>query len=164
VTHHIRVAPEIRDLPRIGVSLVLKPEFESLEWFGRGPWENYVDRKASAIIGLYQSTVAEQYVPYILPQSHGNKSDVRWLTLKDAAGYGIRVDGNPTLSFSASHFTEQDLFEARHTVDLVPREEIILNLDYQQRGLGTASCGPDTLPQYKLMDSEYILSYRIQVL
>jgi beta-galactosidase len=163
VTHHIRVAPEIRDLPRIGVSLVLKPEFESLEWFGRGPWENYVDRKASAIIGLYQSTVAEQYVPYILPQSHGNKSDVRWLTLKDAAGYGIRVDGNPTLSFSASHFTEQDLFEARHTVDLVPREEIILNLDYQQRGLGTASCGPDTLPQYRLMDSEYILSYRIQV-
>ena len=164
VTHKIRVAPDIRDLPRVGVSFVLAPEFDVLEWFGRGPWENYSDRKASAMIGLYQSTVAEQYVPYILPQSHGNKCDVRWLTLKNSAGHGLKVEGSPTLSFSASHFTENDLFQARHTNDLVPRKEVILNLDYQQRGLGSASCGPDTLLRYRLTDSEYLLTYRIQIL
>ena len=164
VTHEIRIAPDIRDLPRIGVSLVLNPEFEDLAWFGRGPWDNYWDRKASAIVGLFESTVAEQYVPYILPQSQGNKSDVRWLTLKNRAGHGLKVEGNPTLNFTVSHFTENDLFAARHTTDLVPRDEVILHLDYQQRGLGTASCGPDTLPQYLLTDSEYRLDYRLTLL
>jgi beta-galactosidase len=164
VTHKIQVAADICDLPRVGMSLVLALEYDTLEWFGRGPWENYSDRKASAMVGLYQSTVADQYVPYILPQSHGNKCDVRWLTLKNSAGHGLKVEGAPTLNFSASHFTENDLFEALHTNDLVPRQEVILNLDYQQRGLGTASCGPDVLPQYQLTSSEYLLSYRMQIL
>ena len=164
VTHTIRVAADLLDLPRVGVVLALNPEFSELEWFGRGPWDNYADRKASALLGHYQSTVADQYVPYILPQSHGNKSDVRWLTLKNSAGAGLKVEGAPTLNFSASNFTEDDLFQALHTSDLVPRQEIILSLDYEQRGLGTASCGPDALPQYRLNDAEYQFAYRLQAL
>ncbi len=164
VTHHIRVSDELRDLPRVGITFVLDREFDQLEWYGRGPWENYADRKAAAMIGRYQSTVAEQYVPYILPQTHGNKSDVRWLTLRNRAGQGIKVEGLPTLNFSASHFTEHDLFAALHTTDLKPRDEVILHLDYQQRGLGSASCGPDTLPQYQLNEAEYQLTYRLHIL
>ena len=75
----MRVGDGITDMPRVGVSMALAPGLEQLDWYGRGPWENYTDRKASAMVGLYQSTVSEQYVPYIMPQEHGHKTDVRWL-------------------------------------------------------------------------------------
>ncbi len=152
------------DLPRFGVRFALPPGFENVRWFGRGPWENYSDRKASADVGLYENTVSELYVPYVMPQEHGNHTDVRWLEIRDAAGKGIRVTGEPTLNFSASHFTAEDLYKATHTVDLVRRRETILNLDLAQRGLGTATCGPDTLPQYQLSGREHRFAYRLSLL
>ncbi len=142
--------PDMTDLPRIGVCLHLRPGFETLRWFGRGPWENYPDRKASAWVALHESTVSAQYVPYVMPQEHGQKTDVRWLELSDGRGLRLRVEGDPLLQFSASHFTADDLYAATHTTDLVPRAETILNLDAAHRGLGTGSCGPDTLPAYRL--------------
>jgi beta-galactosidase len=163
VENTVRLGKGVTDIPRVGVNLVLVPELEQLEWFGRGPWENYWDRKASAMVGWYRSTVAEQYVPYIMPQEHGHKTDVRWLSLADAQGHGVAVVGQPTIEFSASHLTADDLYNARHTIDLRPRAEVILNLDHAQRGLGTASCGPDTLEQYRLLDSEYNFVYRLQL-
>ena len=161
VDNEVRLGDGVSDVPRIGVSLVLPAALESLTWFGRGPWENYSDRKASTLVGRYQSTVAEQYVPYIMPQENGHKTDVRWLTLTDGKGHGVRVSGAPTIEFSASHFTAGDLFQARHTYELAPRPEVYLNLDMAQRGLGTASCGPDTLPQYCLLESLYRFAYRL---
>ena len=85
-------------------------------------------------------------MPYILPQEHGHRSDVRWLSLTDEAGFGLVVEGRPTIGFTASHFTADDLYGALHTSDLEPRAEVMLSLDHAQRGLGTASCGPDTAP------------------
>ncbi len=163
VENHVRLGKGIHDLPRVGVSLVLVPGLTHLEWFGRGPWENYSDRKASAMVGRYTSTVADQYVPYIMPQEHGHKTDVRWLTLTNVQGEGLRVEGEPTVEFSASHYTDADLFAARHTNDLSPRPQVILNLDGAQRGLGTASCGPDTLATYRLLASTYHFVYRLRV-
>jgi hypothetical protein len=75
----------------LGVTLALPGEFEKLAWFGRGPWENHIDRKAAAYVSRFESTVAEQYVPYIVPQEHGNKTDVRWLSLEDGA-VGLRFE------------------------------------------------------------------------
>ena len=98
-------------------------------------------------------------MPYILPQEHGHHVDTRWLTLTDEAGFGLEVDGRPTIGFSASHFTAGDLFAARHTTDLVPRREVFLSLDHAQRGLGTSACGPDTLPAYRLLEAEYRFGY-----
>jgi beta-galactosidase len=164
VENTVQVGEGIADLPRVGVSLTLTPGREKLDWFGRGPWENYGARKASAMVGLYRDTVTDQYVPYIMPQEHGHKTDIRWLALTDVRGRGVRVAGDPTLEFSASHFTAGDLYTARHTSDLRPRPEVILNLDAAQRGLGTGSCGPDTLPQYCLLASEYRFAYRLVVL
>ena len=161
VNNEVRLGDGVTDIPRIGVSLVLPAALESLAWLGRGPWENYSDRKASALVGFYQSTVAEQYVPYIMPQENGHKTDVRWLTLTDDKGRGLRVSGAPTIEFSASHFTAGDLFQARHTYELAPRPEIYLNLDTAQRGLGTASCGPDTLPEYCLLAPLYRFTYQL---
>lgn len=164
VENHMRLGKDIQDLPRVGVTLMLLPGLTQLEWFGRGPWENYSDRKAAAMVGRYSSTVADQYVSYIMPQEHGHKTDVRWLTLTDKSRTGLRVEGNPTIEFSASHYTAADLFAARHTTDLSPRPQVILNLDHTQRGLGTASCGPDTLEKYRLLARSYQFTYHLQIL
>jgi beta-galactosidase len=151
----------VPDLPRLGVVLTLKPGFEKLKWFGRGPFENYWDRKRAAMVDLYESTVTDQYVPYILPQEHGNHTDVRWLSLEDGkAGLLVRAQGS--LEFTASHLTAHDLYAAFHTYDLKPRPETILSLDYHQRGLGTASCGPDTLAQYKIGPGVHRWNYLLQ--
>lgn len=158
----VRMGAGVRDLPRIGVQMVLPAGLEQLEWYGRGPWDNYTDRRASALVGRYRSTVTDQYVPYILPQEHGGKTETRWLSLMGADGAGIRISGEPTISFAASHFTANDLYTAAHTTDLTPRPEVYLNLDHAQRGLGTASCGPDTLDQYRLVEGEYTFGYRLK--
>jgi beta-galactosidase len=159
VENEVLLGPELRDLPRIGVVLELPPALEQLAWYGRGPWESYRDRLASTVVGRFRSTVTEQYVPYILPQEHGQRSDVRQLSLTDEAGFGLEVLGRPAIGFSASHFTAADLYAARHTCDLEPRPQVILNLDHGQRGLGTASCGPDTRSRYRLNASSFRFSY-----
>ena len=89
---------------------------------------------------------------------------MRWLELTDEAGKGLRIESDQPLSVSASHFSANDLYAARHTTDLHPRPEVILNIDAAQRGLGTASCGPDTLHQYRLNESEYAFAFRIKLI
>jgi beta-galactosidase len=151
----------VADLPRLGVVLSLKPGLEKLKWFGRGPFENYWDRKRSSFIDLYESTVTDQYVPYIVPQEHGNHTDVRWLSLQNGKA-GLRVTAQGLLEFTASHYTAHDLYAAKHTYDLAPRPEVILSLDLHQRGLGTASCGPDTLEKYRIAAGKYRFAYSLQ--
>jgi beta-galactosidase len=163
VQNLVEVGPDMKDLPRIGVTLGIVSALEQLEWFGRGPWENYSDRKVSAIVGRYRSTVTDQYVPYIMPQEHGHKVDVRWLRLFNQGGTGLRISGQPLIAFTASHFTADDLYRAMHTYELKPRSEVILSIDLAQRGLGTASCGPDTLAQYCLSASSYRFAYLLRL-
>ncbi len=158
------IETDVPDLPRAGVRMILPPEFESLAWFGRGPHENYCDRKRGAWIGRFEGTVTGQYVPYIMPQEHGNKTEVRWFRLQSDSGESVEFSAESGLfEFSASHHTAEDLFAARHTIDLTPRPEVVVNIDAMQRGLGTASCGPDTLPQYRLEPGRIAFDYRIRV-
>ena len=162
VEHDVAIGPDLRDLPRVGVVLGLAPGLERLEWFGRGPWDDYADRLASTVVGRFQSTVRDQYVPYILPQEHGHHSQARWLTLTNTSGFGLDVRGRPAIGFTASHFTAAALYAARHTCDLEPRRDIVLSLDHAQRGLGTAACGPDTAPRYRLTEAAYRFSYLLR--
>jgi beta-galactosidase len=150
VSNHIvpHDAPSI--LPRIGVQLTLPPRFETVTWFGRGPHENYIDRKVSADIGLYRSSVADMFVPYVDTQETGNREDVRFVALTDDAGDGLLVVAGNSMSFSALHHTAADLDAAAHPVDLPQRDEIHLSLDAGQLGLGGASCGPPPMDQYLL--------------
>jgi beta-galactosidase/beta-glucuronidase len=149
-------------LPRVGLTMQLPAGFEQFTWYGRGPHENYVDRNAGAAVGLYHSSVAEQYVPYIMPQENGNKTEVRWLTLTNGTGIGLLATGRPPLEASASHCTADDLYRAFHTNELARREEVILNLDYKQCGLGGASCGPGTLPQYLIQTGTFEFTVRLR--
>jgi beta-galactosidase len=164
VENHVRLGSDITDLPRVGVNLVLRSALEQLAWYGRGPWENYSDRKASTQVGIYHSTVTQEYVPYIMPQEHGHKTDVRWLQLTDDQGRGLQVHGEPIFEFSTSHFMDEALYAARHTIDLQPKPEVILHVDGAHRGLGTASCGPDTLERYRLLDHEYRFTFRLSTI
>lgn len=159
--HEFVVPAELADLPRLGVRWVLVPGFESLRWYGRGPLENYSDRNRAAMIAIHEDTVTAQYVPYILPQEHGNHTGTRWIELQKDGLVRLRVEGGGNLEFSASHFTAEDLFSAHHTWMLKPRAETILNLDYRQRGLGTASCGPDTGPAYRIPHGIHRWTYRL---
>ena len=145
-------------LPRVGVVMQLAKNFENVRWLGRGPWENYSDRKDATDMGVWASTVDDQYVPYVHPQENGNKEDVRWLELTDASGSGVKISAeeNP-FSFSALHFTVNDLASARHSYELKPRPEIILSLDAKQSGLGNSSCGPGVLEKYSVLPKNYRL-------
>lgn len=162
VENRVRVDPALGDLPRLGVSLVLREGFEQLAWLGRGPHESYWDRRCGARLGRYQSSVREQYVPYIVPQEHGNKTDVRWIALESASGIGLLVVARDRLECSASHFSAHDLQRAAHTCELEPRRETYLHLDHHQRGLGGASCGPDTLPAYRIGAGTHRFGYRLR--
>jgi len=161
VENVISIRKSLDDLPRVGVELVTASSMEKMEWFGRGPHENYWDRKRGAAIDRYTSTVTNRYVPYVAPQEYGNLTDVRWLAVTRPDGAGILFAGQDVMECSAMHHADRDLFGARHTKDLSPRRETIVKLDVHQRGLGTASCGPDTLPKYRLGPGEYEFSYRM---
>jgi beta-galactosidase len=141
--------------------LVVVPGLYRLEWFGRGPHETYPDRRRGGAVGRWRSTVSEQYVPYIRPQENGGHADVRWLELRDATGRGLRITLDRPRQVSATHFRAADLAAATHDVELSPRPETLIHLDAAHRGLGTASCGPDTLPEYLVGPGEYRWSWSL---
>jgi beta-galactosidase len=142
-------------LPRVGIVMVLPGNFETIRWLGRGPWENYPDRKDASDLGVWHGTVTDQYVPYVRPQENGNKEDVSWLELQDANGNGLKIStaANP-FSYSALHFTATDLASARHNYELKPRAEVVLSLNAKQSGLGNSSCGPGVLERYSIRPQE----------
>ena len=145
-------------LPRVGIALPLAKDFENVRWLGRGPWENYPDRKTSADMGVWSSTVTEQYVPYVRPQENGSKEDARWLELTDATGHGLKIAAEEKpFSFSALHFTVDDLVSARHNYELKPRAETLLSLDAKMGGLGNGSCGPGVLEIFSVPPTNYFL-------
>ena len=142
-------------LPRLGLSLRLDRSYEGVEWYGRGPWENYTDRKTGSFIGDYTSTVTDQYEEYIRPQFNGYKSDVRWIALYDSTGSGVKFSSDQPLFTQALHYDWEDLEFARHRSPQerinampAPRGEVCLNLDLRQLGLGGKSCGPKPLDKY----------------
>jgi hypothetical protein len=159
---HVVPGPDLPPLPRIGLTMALPGGYERFTWYGRGPHESYVDRKVGAQVGVYGGTVDEQYVPYVVPQENGNKTDVRWVSLRQEDGVGLLAVGMPTLEVSAHHYTAQDLATARHTHELTRGEAITLNLDHAQSGLGGASCGPGTLDKYRIQPEEVRFSLRLR--
>ena len=159
---HLTPLSKLPNLARVGLQMRLPGTLDRFTWYGRGPHENYVDRKESALVGVYSGTVQEQYVPYIFPQENGNKSDVRWATLTDAQGLGLLVVGMPLLNTGASHYSTENLTQAGHTFDLEELDETVLSLDYLQCGLGSNSCGPGPLEKYLIAPVEMSFSLRLR--
>jgi len=172
-----KISEQIPEIPRMGMQMQLPEEFTNLKWLGRGPHENYADRKTSADVGLYESTVADQYVPYIRPQENGYKTDTRWLALTNDNGTGFLVSGNPVFCFAALNNIHDD-FESpgklsqyrkdaktanTHTIDVKPRDLVNLNVDLGQMGVGgDDSWGAQIHPEYRLMGRRYEYSFRFR--
>lgn len=150
------------ELPRLGIAFCLSSDYNTFIWQGRGPQDNYPDRKISAAVGLWKGSVADQYVHYPRPQDSGNKEEVCRLMLTDRHGKGIRVDAvEDVFSASALHYTAQDLYKETHDCNLKPRPEVILSLDAAVLGLGNSSCGPGVLKKYAIDKKEHTLHIRI---
>jgi beta-galactosidase len=154
------------DIPRFGMHMVLPAGLENLEYFGRGPHENYNDRNHSSLVGRYKSTVTEQYVRYNTNGENGNKTDVRWLTLTDESGVGIRIEGDPVIDFSALHFSIDELDreerDGPHPTDMQVSELVFLNVDLEQMGVGgDDSWGAKTHAQYMIYPEPLEYSYVI---
>ncbi|MDR0505952.1 MAG: DUF4981 domain-containing protein, partial [Dysgonamonadaceae bacterium] len=155
------------EIPRFGMQMQLAPEFDKFTYYGRGPYENYSDRNTASFIGIYSSTVAEQQFDYIRPQENGNKTDVRWLTLTNKDGIGIKIKGMKPLSVKVAHNTAGDLDfgitkKNSHPSDITPRKEVFLNVDCLQRGLGgDDSWGALPHTPYRLLENSYKYEYEI---
>ncbi|NQT25282.1 chitobiase/beta-hexosaminidase C-terminal domain-containing protein [candidate division KSB1 bacterium] len=147
-----RIAPfgKLPTLARIGLTMKVPGNLDTLHWFGRGPHENYPDRKSGAVVGRFQLAVDDLYVPYVKPQEFGARQDVRWAALVDGYAAGLLLSDTTPFSVTASRFSAKQLTEAKHTTDLVKDPFITLNIDAVHRGLGNASCGPEVLEPYKL--------------
>ena len=148
VDERVVIPDGLDDLARVGIVLETVPGFERATWVGRGPHESYPDRKRGARIGRWESSVADLAVPYVRPQENGGRADVRWLELRDDDGRTLRLSFDRPLQLSATHHRATDLAAATHDVELAACAETVVHLDVAHRGLGTASCGPDTLPEY----------------
>jgi beta-galactosidase len=157
---------KLPELPRFGMNMQINGRFGNVTWFGRGPWENYWDRNTSAFVGLYNSSVDDQFTPYVRPQENGYKTDVRWMTLDDGKT-GIRFTGDPLICFSALPYTCDDMkgFKqcCKHLNDLQKRNFVDLNIDYKQMGVGgDDSWGARTHKEYTLPAVEYTYSFTMR--
>ncbi len=157
--------PGLPELPRVGLRCRLSPGLARARWFGLGPHEAYADRRAGARLGLWEADAAGLSTPYIVPQENGNRHGARWLELLPAPGGepALAVEGAKPFDFSLSPYADEELHAARHWDRLRPfgdalREGAWLHLDAAQRGVGTATCGPDTLERYRLRPGVYRLS------
>jgi beta-galactosidase len=137
-------------LPRLGLRMAVPASLRQVDWFGRGPGEAYADTGRAARVGRFSASVEALQTPYVYPQENGNRADVRWATLTDGLGQGLRLEGDPTIELTVRPWTSEQLDQARHPTDLVPDDRIWVNLDHAQQGIGSASCGPGVLPSHRL--------------
>ncbi|MFD0829737.1 beta-galactosidase subunit alpha [Neobacillus sp. M.A.Huq-85] len=148
-------------IPRLGVNLQLNKSFSQTIWRGRGPGESYPDSKQANHLGVYTQTVEGLFTNYVKPQENGNRSDCDWVSFTDKSKNSLIFIADETFNFSASHYEVGDLEKAKHTIDLKPRDYIILNIDYKQNGLGSNSCGQDQLEKYRCKFEDFSLKFRI---
>ncbi|NIP19451.1 MAG: DUF4981 domain-containing protein, partial [Xanthomonadales bacterium] len=186
VTNRFTRAPGLPVIPRVGMNLELVRALDRVEYFGRGPHENYADRKQSAHVGLYQTSVADMYVPYLRPQENGYRTDVRRVSFRDESGRGLLFEADELIGFSAHHnrmedfippvkiaITSEDGEGARentervnvHVNDIRPRDLVSVNIDYGQMGVGgDDSWGKRTLQRYMLNETTYDYGFTIKPL
>lgn len=163
------LSDNLPDMMRFGMIMTLPREYNDFAWYGRGPHENYIDRKHDTFMGLWKGKVEDQAFSYYRPQETGNKTDVRWLTLTNGQNKGVRVEGGQPLSVSATNYKPEDLDPGRtkkqqHWSDVLPRNEVVLCVDLFQRGVaGLDSWGARPLSKYSFTDKEYSYNFTISL-
>lgn len=162
---------QLPEMPRLGMRMILPAEYDQMTWLGRGPHENYADRKTGAAVGLYSASVWEQYHPYVRAQETANKCDVRWVALRNASGEGLLVTGEQPLSVSAWNFPMEDILyrpfnvERRHGGSIEKKDIVWLNIDHLQMGVGGDNTwGAQVHPEYTITPRQWEYSFTLQPL
>lgn len=158
----VSVAEELPPLPRFGMQFEMPEGNEKLEYFGMGPGECYIDLRCSSRLGLFASRVKDNFEHYVRPQENMAHADTEWLSVTDESRHGLLIlaDGKP-ISFNCSHFTPHCLATTRHDFELIPKRETVVNIDYRQTGIGSNSCGPSLLPEFRFTEKEFTFKFRI---
>mgnify|MGYP006282142565 FL=1 len=151
-------------IPRIGLQMRIPRRYDQVKYFGRGPWENYWDRKTGATVDVYEMGLDELNYDYVEPQENGYRCDVRWMMLTDGSGTGLRFEGLPEIGFNVWPYTQENLEEARHPYELVKAGNLTVNIDYKQMGVGgDNSWGARPHDEYELHpDKTYAWRFRIE--
>ena len=153
-------------LPKMGYKLEMPGGFENMNWLGRGPWDSYVDRKESCHVGIYSSTVDEQWTEFCKPQEMGNKEEVRWMAIRNNDGVGLQFVAPQLMATSVAHWRTSSMYDnngnrLRHPYEVKQINNTVICLDAVTRALGNASCGPDVLDKYELRSSTTNFSFLI---
>ncbi len=156
-----RVREGIPFLPRFGLRLAMPEGYEDVVYFGYGPHESYIDKHRSTWKSRFAATVDGMHEGYLRPQENGSHYATEWASVANAQGVGLLFVGMEDFSFNASHFTPEELTRAGHPFQLDKRRETIIHLDAMMSGLGSNSCGPELLPQYRLSQGEIDFQVRI---
>ena len=135
---------------RLGFSLNFPSDMSKVSYYARGPRASYIDRLDGEDFGLYETTVKDMYEPFAHPQSNGNRIGLRWLTLTNNEGNGVKVETSGDVAFSLTPWTEAELRTARHEWELPTSNRVVAHFDAIQQGLGNKSCGPGPLPKYEI--------------
>ncbi|MCC9168699.1 glycoside hydrolase family 2 TIM barrel-domain containing protein [Pontibacter harenae] len=162
---------DLPELPRFGMRMELPAQFDNLAYYGRGPWENYSDRKTASFIGKYEDKVANQFTQnYIRPQENGYHTDVRWVRLTNNAGQGLMIEGLQPIGFSALNYSVEQMDpgstkKQQHPTDIRPQNTVFLHIDLKQRGVGgDNSWGMLPHDEYRLLDKKYTYTYKINLI
>ncbi len=154
------------EIPEIGMLLMLHQEFDQLTWYGKGAHENYWDRNKGAKIAIHSGTVSEQFTPYLRPQECGNKTDVRWATLQNKQGIGLKIIGEPKVELNALPYTPSELEEHDHPYTLPKSEKVVVRINHKQMGVGgDDSWGAKTHPEFTLYANRtYAYSFKLKAI
>jgi beta-galactosidase len=146
------------EIPEIGMMFTMNAAFENLRWYGQGPHENHWDRATGSRLGIYEGKVEEQYVPYLRPQECGNKTEVRWATLINDKGLGLKITGAPTVELNALPYTPEELESYDHVYKLPKSPHVAVRVNFRQMGVGgDNSWGARTHPEFTLYaDKRYV--------
>ena len=145
-------------IPRFGFKFVLPEHFEDVKYFGYGPYESYEDKRLASRLSLFRTTATDNFEPYVRPQENSAHYGCKWATVSSTAGHGIFF-GADKFSFSVSHFDPNYLTDTAHNYELVPQKETTVIIDYRNAGIGSNSCGPELLPEYRISEKEISFSF-----
>ena len=153
-------APEFPALPRFGLRLFLNKAMDRVRYYGMGPTESYIDKCKASAHGIYSATVREMHEDYIKPQENGSHCDCSYVTLSGGP-VSITAVAETAFSFNASVYTQEELTEKKHNVELIPSGSTVLCLDYALNGIGSGSCGPELLEKYWFDSKEFTFNLQL---
>lgn len=162
IRNYIQPYGKIQCLPKIGYTMVCDEAFNRVEWYGKGPQENYCDRQAAAWVSRFEETLPDYRMYYERPQEHGNHEGTRWVAMMDKQRKGFLVSSERLFCHTAIPYTVSEMNAADHKEELGEGRRFVLSIDYAQNGLGNASCGNDCMPEYRLFPNAVEFDFVIQ--